>query len=102
MKGLRILAFSRCANPNAFVRALQPATSSSEAMVCPKLEELVLVLSSHETMAHTMRVIEMAVARASGGEKLMTVRIVGERDAATFDVSQLRKHVWSVECSFGV
>ena len=84
-------------NPNAFIHALQPVTSSSEAVVCPKLEELVLVLYSHITMAHIMSVIEIAAARESRGEKIMAVRIVGERDAATFDVSELRKHVWNVE-----
>ena len=97
MIDLRTLTLSRCMHPNVFIRVLQPATSSSEAVACPKLEELVLVLHSHETMAHIMSVVKMAAARASRGEKLRTVRIAGEQDAATFDVSELRKHVRNAE-----
>ena len=66
-------------------------------MVCPKLEEFGLVLHPHETESHITSVIEMAAARASRGEKLRTVRIVDGRDGATFDVSELRKHVWNVK-----
>jgi len=102
MKDLRILTFSRCTNLETLIRALQPTTSSSEAVVCPKLEELDLVLHSHETMAHITSVIEMAAARASRGEKLRTVRILGGCDAADLDVSELMKHVWNVEFGSGV
>ena len=100
-KDLRTLTLSRGMNPNAFIRALQPVTSSSEAVVCPKLEELILVLYSHLTMAHIMSVIEMAAARESRGEKTRTVRIVGGRNATTFDVTELRKHVYNVERGSG-
>jgi len=103
MKDLRTLTFSRCTNTNIFIHALQPAgTSSSEVMVCPKLEELVLVLYLPETMSHITGVIEMAAARALRGEKLRTVRIVGGRGMADLDVSELRKHVWNVEFGSGV
>ena len=44
MKDLRTLTFSGCRNPNIFICALQPATGSLEVVVCPRLEELVLVL----------------------------------------------------------
>ena len=97
MKDLRTLTLSGCAKPEIFIRALQPVNSSSEVMVCPKLEELVLVLHPHKWISHIAIVIEMAAARASGGEKLGTLRIVGERDTANVDVSELRKHVWNVE-----
>jgi len=102
MKDLRTLTLSKCGSPDIFIRALQPATSPTEAVVCPKLEELVLVLHPHETMSHITSVIGMAAARALRGEKLRTVRIVGRRGATTFDVSELRKHVYNVECGSGV
>ena len=94
MKDLRTLTLSVCRHPDIFISALQPATGSSEVMVCPKPEELVLVLHPHETMIH---ITNMAAARASRGEKLRTVRIVDGWSAANFDVSELRKHVWNVE-----
>ena len=99
MKDLRTLTLSGCPNPGIFIRALQPATSSSEVVVCPKLEELVLVLHPHDMMSHLMSVVEMAAARASRGKKLRTFRIVGGRDTANVDVLELRKHVWNVEYS---
>ena len=101
MEELRSLTLSGCANPDIFIRALQPATNSSEVAVCPKLEELVLVLPSYEMMQmshlRVTSVIEMAAARASRGEKLRTFRIAGGRDVANADVSELMKHVWNVE-----
>ena len=66
-------------------------------MACPKLEELVLVLHSHETMSHLTSVIEMLAARASRGEKLRTFRIVDGCDTNNADVSELMEHVWNVE-----
>ena len=97
MKALRTLTFSRCTNPDIFIHALQPATSSSGVVVCPKLEELVLVLHPYEKMSPITSIIEMVVARASRGEKLRTVRIIGGCGTADPDVLKLRKHVWNVE-----
>ena len=97
MKDLRTLTLSKCRFPDIFIRALQPATSPTEVVVCPKLEELVLVLYPHETMSHIRSVIEVAAARASRGEKLRTFRIIGGRGTANVDVSELRKHVRNVE-----
>jgi len=97
MKDLRTLTLSRCRHPDIFICALQPATGSSEVVVCPKLKELVLVLHPHETMTHITNITKMAAARALRGEKLRTVKIVGRRDAANFDVSELGEHVWNVE-----
>ena len=98
MKNLRTLTLSKCRHPDIFISALQPATGSLEVVACPRLEELVLALHPHETMSHITSVTKMAAARELRGEKLRTVRIVGGRDAANFDVSELRKHVWNVEC----
>jgi len=97
MKALRTLTFSRCRNLDIFIRALQPAISSLEVVVCPKLEEIVLVLHSFEMMSRITSVVEMAEARELRGEKLRTVRIVDEHDTADLDVSELWKHVWNVE-----
>ena len=102
MKDLRTLTFSRCANLDIFIRALHPATGSSEVVVCPKLEELVLVLHPREIMSRITSVIEMAAARALRGEKIRTIRIVDGRGTADLDVSELRKHVWNVEYRPGV
>jgi len=97
MKDLRTLTLFTCPTLDIFIRALQPATSLSEVAVCPKLEELVLVLYPSERMSHITSVVEMAAARASRGEKLRTFRIVGGRDTTNVDISELRKHVWNVE-----
>ena len=101
MKDLRTLTLSKCRSLEVFIRALQPATSPTEVVVCPKLEKLVLVLHPYEMMSHITSVIEMAAARALRGEKLRTVRIVGGRNATTFDVAELRKHVYNVERGSG-
>ena len=99
MRDLRTLTLSGCARPEIFIRALQPANTSSEVVVCPKLEELVFVLH-REWISYITVIIEMVAARASRGEKLGTLRIVGERDTANVDVSELKKHVWNVKyCS---
>jgi len=97
MKDLRTLTLHKCERLDIPIRALQPATSSLEVAVCPKLEELVLVLLPYERMSHITCVVEMAAARASRGEKLRTFRIVGGRDTTNVDISELRKHVWNVE-----
>ena len=96
MKDLRTLKLSRCTNPDIFICALQPATSSLEAMVCPKLEKIILVLPFEETFDVT-NTIEMAAARASRGKKLRTIGVIDGRGGAELDVSELRKHVWNVE-----
>jgi len=101
MKDLRTLTLSECISPDILIRALKPSTSSSEVMVCPKLEEFVLVpypLSFGLGPSEMTSIIEMAAARASRGGKLKTVRIFQRRGTANLDVSELRKYVWSVEC----
>jgi len=95
MKNLRTLTLSRCDIPCTPIYALDPC--SSEVMVCPKLEELVLV-PYHRRMSHIIvRITEMAAARASRGEKLRTFRIVGGPEEVNLDVSELRKYVCNVE-----
>jgi len=47
----------------------------------------------HETMSHITNITKVAASRAPRGEKLRIVRIVDGRDAANFDVSELRKRL---------
>ena len=99
MKNLHTLTLFSCSNLYTFIHALQPGTRSSEVVVCPKLEEIILVLQ-FERMFDITSVIEMAAARASGGRKLRAIRIIDGREGAEgadLDVSELRKHVWNVE-----
>ena len=81
MKGLRSLTLSRRRSLHIFINALHP-TTSSEDMVCPKLEELILVLRTGGEVVDIKDVIRMAVARASRGAELKSVRIIS-RDKAT-------------------
>ena len=54
MTDLRSLTLSKCTSPHIFIQALQPDVSSSEAVVRPKLEELIVMLRSdgEETQDH--------------------------------------------------
>ena len=98
MKDLRTLTLSECISPDILVRALQPATSSSEVMVCPKLEEVIFKPYYPPYFGEGIAcIVEMAAARASRGGKLKTVRIFSRPGTANLDVSELRKHVWNVE-----
>ena len=100
LQNLRVLVFSRCADPYYLVGKLHPNEGSSEAVVCPKLEELVFVLRTDTEEFDTERVIETVAARASRGTKLRTIRIVGgQHRPSPGDLSKLRKHVPQVEYS---
>ena len=71
---------------------------SSGVVVCPKLEELVLVLPSDRETLNIKNVIDLAVARVSSGAKLRTIKIASMHDKLDLvDVLELRKHVWQVE-----
>jgi hypothetical protein len=98
MKHLRTLTLYYCGNPHVFIHALHPIMSSPGTVVCPKLEELVIILRSWETF-DMKSVIGVAAARASGGTKLKSVRIVGKSDKfGQTDVLELKEHVVYVEC----
>ena len=97
MKDLRTLIFFKCKSLHTFIRALQPGTDSSDAVVCPQLEELGLVLRTDGEIFNIASVVEMAAARALRGVKLRTVRIADGEGEAGLDVSELRKYVWNVE-----
>ena len=71
--------------------------NSSEVVVCPKLEELVLVSHAYGGISDMTSVIEMAASRASRGRKLGTAKIADHPNGAGMDIPELRKHVWNVE-----
>jgi hypothetical protein len=102
MKALRTLTLSQCIRPHPFIGALHPDAISSEPLVCPKLEELTLVLHNDGEIFDIKRVIGMAAARASKGAKLKSVRIFGQDEFGWADVLELEKHVLHVECGPGV
>jgi len=96
MKDLRTLTLSKCNFQYTPIHALE--LCSWEVVVCPKLEEFVLMPHPHERMSRIIvGAIRMAAARVSRGEKLGTFRIVGGLDAVDLDVSELRKYVCNVE-----
>jgi len=97
MKGLRVFVLCECSSPHIFIRALHPSTRSSEVLVCPKLEELVLH-NNREEAFDMDDVIGMAEARASRGRKLGVVGVVGgANEPDPEDVLELGKHVGRVE-----
>lgn len=98
MTDLRTIELSGCRSPHIFAQALQPSMNSSEVVVCPKLEEL--ILESPDGVFDIKSVTKMAAARASRGKKLRTVKLVdrqGELDPKV--ILELKKHVSYVECA---
>ena len=96
MKDLRTLALTQCEDPRAFVRALHPDISSSGAVVCPKLETLVIECGWEFDIND---VVGTTAARASRGAKLKNVRIVPFHKIinSRLDVFVLKKHTLRVE-----
>ena len=99
MKDLCILVISQCHNLSSFFRALDPGLGSSKVLICPKLEKLEPNIV-REKGFDVQRLIGMAVARASRGAKLESVRIVSRVELAPMVVSELREHVLHVEYEF--
>jgi len=99
LRELRVLILCGCYNLCIFIHALRPGTSSQEVMVCPKLEELVLILrDGREEGIDIKWITEMAEARASRGKKLKAVRITDSWNTPNpEDMLELGKHVGHVE-----
>jgi len=98
MKDLRVLVLCECDYPHVFIHALHPSMSPSEVLVCPGLEELVIVLRNDGEAFDMEDVIRMAEARALRGKKLKSVRVVYRGDEPDpQDVLELRNHVRHVE-----
>jgi len=103
MKDLRALMLYECCSPHIFVRALHPGTGSSEAVVCPELEELVFVLRSGGGVFDLEDIIKMAEARASRGRKLKIIRIIHRGyEPDPEGMLELRKHVMHMEYNYRV
>jgi hypothetical protein len=100
MKHLRTLTFRACLTPHVFIHALHPDMTSSGVVVCPKLEELVIVLDWIPLDMES--VIGVVAARASRGANLKSVRIIGQHKFERADVLELKKHVLHVECGLEV
>ena len=99
MKDLRTLKLDRCEDSRIYIHALDPKTSSSGDMICPKLEELFVM---HEERAFDIKnIVVVAAVRASRGAKLKSVKIVTftRTRYSQPDVLELKKHVLHVECS---
>ena len=79
---------------------LNPNMDTSGVVVCPKLEEIVVVLDSDTEEIDVESTTEIAAARASRGAKLRTLKIVGKLNLG--DVLELKKHVSNVECDLVV
>ena len=103
MGDLRALTLYECYSLHVFIRALHPSANLPDVVVCPKLQELVLVLYDDGEVFDMEGVVGMAEARASRGKKLETVRIIDGRDEPDPDcVLELRKHVGHVGYSHQV
>ena len=99
MRSLHALMLHECHHPHVLIHALQFTTSSSTDVVCPRLEELIIVLCRLcQEVFDVKSVIKMAEARALEGKKLKTVKIVNPWDNSDpEDISELKKHVGHVE-----
>ena len=99
MKALRTLTLYLCETPHVFVQVLDPNSNSTGVVVCPVLEELVI---EHRETLDIKHVIGMAMARASRGAKLKSVRMVSWYKFVRADVLELKKYVSNVECGLDV
>ena len=98
MTNLRTITLFNCESSHTFIQALQPGTSLSSVVVCPKLEELVFVPDIDEGLFDAGSFIRMAAARASRGMKLGTVRIsYGEDELDPDHFLELAEHICHVE-----
>jgi len=105
MENLRSLTISQCKHLYTFTHALCTTCGSSGALLCPKLEEIVLVFpydSGGDMNPVIERVIEMAAVRESRGMKLKLLRIAGLDKLMPIEEWKLKKHVLQVECSPGI
>jgi len=96
MKNLRTLTLSRFTYQTSVTWALHPNMCPSNDVICPKLEELVLVFATGRVF-YLEGLIETAATRASRGAKLSTVRIVVQGELDPRSVLELRKYVSHVE-----
>ena len=75
MEDLRALTLTQC-NNLPFILALTPHRNPSKRTLCPKLKELILYVQDLESY-NIKELMTMAKERASAGEKLSSITIVG-------------------------
>ena len=97
MKRLRTLTLSRCRSMHIFIDALRPR-ARWEDVVCPELEQLVLVPRLGREELDIDCIVTMATARASRGAKLRSVKIVSHDGALKIEALKLEGHVLRVKC----
>ena len=96
MNNLRTLTLTEC-NNLPFILALDPNHNTSDMVICPKLEELVLYVQERDDPCID-ELLAMAERRASDGAKLSTVVIIHPRELAPEEkMLDLRSHVSRVE-----
>jgi len=98
MKDLRTLTLKQTGNPHVSVRVLHPGMSPLGAVVCPKLEELVI---KHLRELDIREVVGMAAARSSRGAKLKLIKTSWDKASSysESDILELQKYILRVECS---
>ncbi|KAF9789240.1 hypothetical protein BJ322DRAFT_528207 [Thelephora terrestris] len=96
MTNLHTLTISQCHNLSSLVCVLDPDRDPSNVLVCPKLEKLILYIGT-EREFDTLRMTNMAAARASRGSVLKFVRITSRVELAQV-VLGLREQVLHLEC----
>ena len=101
MGDLRTLSLNRC-NNLPFILTLDPDQSPSKAVLCPKLESLVLYVKE-QWLFHLSELVTMAKARTLEGVKLQSIMLISRDELALErEVSELREYVTRVEYNFGV
>ena len=97
MNNVRTLTFNDCPNP-AFICVLNPNRNTSNTVMCPKLEELILYTHTRPEESYVTELLEMARERALRGAKLSTFVINCPQELDPTDtVFGLRGHVSRVE-----
>lgn len=95
MTHLRTLTISRCKNLSDFI----PHLGGYAMCPCPELEELIIDPRVGGERFDIQRVVAMAVARASKGARLKSIRIVSRDKFVQACALELKEHVSHVECS---
>ena len=86
MKNLCAITISRRKNPPSFIRTLDPDLNQSNALICPKLEEIFLQINRKDA-CDVDSVERMAAVRASRGAKLKSIRVVNLAELVPMDMS---------------
>ena len=95
VNNLRILRLTDCIILS-FVLALNPVRNASSTVVCPELEELVLIgYNQEEFFVHEL--LEMAKERAARGAKLSAISIISSQEFISRGVLDLEDYASRVE-----